>query len=74
MNNKDKETNVNKNVENKPLEEKVGFLGRVKYMIVPAALTIGTYFTPEFKNKYNNSSSEKKESIQTGSIHRCRHG
>jgi len=47
--------------EHKNLEEKIDALERLKYVILPAAITVGTYFIPEIKNKYNNLSYEKKD-------------
>lgn len=43
------------------LENKVGVLGRLKYVAVPAVITLGSCFIPELKQKYHNSSTEKQD-------------
>lgn len=54
-------SNQNTNDKNNSLEEKVGFFGRLKYFILPAAFTVGTYFIPEIKEKYANLSPKKQD-------------
>jgi len=51
----------NKSSTNNNLEKKVDLFGRLKYVVLPAALTVGTYFIPEIKNKYNDLNCEKKD-------------
>lgn len=53
--------NINEKNLEKILDEKVSFLERLKYVALPAVLTVGAYFIPEIKDKYNELSSEKKD-------------
>ena len=63
MNSKNNDLETSEN-----LEEKIGFFGRLKYIILPAAVTIGSYFTPEIKDKYEVLSFEKKEKYTNAAI------
>jgi hypothetical protein len=47
------------------LEKRIRFWDRAKYLAIPAVATVGAYFGPELKRKYDNLSSEKKDTYRT---------
>jgi hypothetical protein len=54
-----------KQVSIENLENMVDFLDRLKYVAVPMALTVGAYFTPELKEKYNGLPQETRDKYRT---------
>ena len=50
------------------LEKKVGFLERMKYVALPAAIAIGAYFTPEIRKKYSDLPDETKTKYKTATF------
>jgi hypothetical protein len=51
-------------MDGQTLEEKTGFFGRMKYAAIPAAITVGAYFIPEIKARYNSLDEERKMKCQ----------
>ncbi|HYD03141.1 MAG TPA: hypothetical protein VEC16_02475 [Alphaproteobacteria bacterium] len=51
-------------MDEQTLEDKTGFFGRMKYAAIPAALTVGAYFMPEIKARYNSLNEDKKMKCQ----------
>ena len=47
------------------LERKIGFLDRAKYFAAPVVLTVGAYFGPELKRKYDDLPKETQEKYRT---------
>jgi hypothetical protein len=53
---------------NSPLEEKIGFFTRMKYAAIPAALTVGAYFAPDLKKKYDSLDEKTKMKYQNTAL------
>ncbi|MGV8141687.1 MAG: hypothetical protein ACP5NW_04585 [Candidatus Woesearchaeota archaeon] len=50
------------------LERKIAFLEHAKYASIPAALTVGAYFIPNIKRKYDTLSKEKQYTYRAAAL------
>jgi len=58
--------NFGKDKSNGSIDDAVGFTDRLKYMAVPLVLTVGSYFMPEIKKRYEQLSEEDKAKYRKG--------